>query len=291
MIDKGISSSGWPEPVLADIKKFEQGDLVENPPFFYVASARHGVWHLTRGTGDPELEAELFEMHPDDCPPLGIITTETCDLVEEDAKEPRQPWFSVSPVYVLEEADQNRISLIEENRISYFRRLTASDYSDKLWIADFRIEFPVEKSWIVGREPIQAFSTLEEKLALAEFLAERRNRPVLARNIHTQLIVPLRRWLEHLKVDRRATVLQGVHEVRLEISGNPLDPDGLGLVIVGETVDVPQAARTEWNAKWENWKERLNTVNISLVHHEYATLDTLSARRYRDSYRIPIAFS
>lgn len=159
MIDEWIDPQVWPQAVQDAAAQFEQGAIVEQPPFFYVGSAEYGIWRLTRETGDPSLSSELFELDPLDSPPFGMITTETCDLVEEDGR-PRQPWISVAPVYELANLDTNTLSLLANNRVAYMRRLTAERFSESTWVADVRIEFPVEKSWLVGKQPIPAFNTL-----------------------------------------------------------------------------------------------------------------------------------
>lgn len=89
MINEGLTDE-WPADVIAAVSAFQQGDLVEKPPLFYVGSGRFGVWGLTREWGDTTLTEELFELDPEFCPPYGMITTETGDLTEEDAA-PRQP--------------------------------------------------------------------------------------------------------------------------------------------------------------------------------------------------------
>lgn len=158
MIDGWLEQGTWPAAVQEAVASFEQGALVEAPPFFYVGSAKYGIWRFTREIGDVDLPSELFELDPEEAPKYGMITTETCDLVEE-AGRPRQPWISVAPVFLLENLDGNSSSLLRKKRVAYMRQLTAPQFSDGTWVVDVRIEFPIEKSWLVGREPIQAFSS------------------------------------------------------------------------------------------------------------------------------------
>lgn len=291
MIDQWIDPEAWPAAVQEAVGRFEQGDLVERPSFFYLASARHGIWRLTRLAGDQTLPDELFELDPDEAPPYGMITTETCDLVEEDG-EPRQPWISVAPVYRLENLETNFINLLRDNRVAYMRQLTDNRFSGEIWVADVRIEFPFEKSWLVGREPVPAFGTPNEKSALAEFLAARRNRPVLAPEIHTALLKNLRRWVENrAKGGRLDEVLAGVAEVRLAVSGSPLMPDGVSLIIISQGERLVSAeVRQRWDDKWEDWRARLEAVGIAMLPSEYTTLEVLPAAKYLSSFNIPLAF-
>jgi hypothetical protein len=286
VIDDWIDADDWPSAVQEAVGRYEQGDLVEKPAFFYVGSARHGVWRFTREVGDVDLTDELFELDQEEAPPWGMITTETCDLVEEEGT-PRHPWVSIAPVYRIEGLDANKLSLLENRRVAYMRKLTAPRFNGEVWVVDVRVEFPVEKSWLVGRNPVQAFQSAQEKAELATFLSRRRERPVLADDLHKALLTPLRRWIEQAKA-RREIILRGVLEVRVAVSGSPLTPDGAFLIIIGDKEPIPESAREMWEEKWPNWHKRLEQVGITLLTNEYATLDSLSARRYNESFRVPL---
>jgi len=280
----------WPPDVVIAVSDFEQANLVERPPFFYVASARYGLWRLTLEFGDPDLPDELFEVDSEFCAPFGMITTETCDLVEEDGR-PKQPWFAVAPVYKLsDDIDPNVLDLLNEGRIGYLRRLTSEVLGDGIWVVDARIEFPIEKSWLVGKAPIRAHGMDGKPISVAEFLARRRDRPVLCSALHKELIRPMRRWIERLRPERRKEALDGVAEVRLALAGSPLDPDGAGLIVLGDKDPVPATVREQWDGKWDSWRQRLDSVNISLLANGYHTYDSLSARHYRESFEIPLEF-
>lgn len=289
MIDQGLTEE-WPSSVVETVAHLEQGDIVEQPPFFYVGTAGHGIWQFTRDVGDPNEPDELFELDPDSCPPFGMITTETCDLAEEDAKSPRHPWFTVAPVYEIaaDLLDENRLDALNRGKIAYLRRIDSEQLPPGVWVVDARVEFPIEKSWLVGRNVIRALEKPEERAAIAVFLGGRRDRPVLNGSLHNALIKHMCRWIEKLGPDRRAIVLDGVSEVRLVTSGSPLDPDGVGLLIVSDRQVLSDATKGEWDRKWEVWRDRLEKVGISLLGNAYKTYDTLTAREYKDSVEIRI---
>jgi hypothetical protein len=289
VIDDWIDPEQWPEAVRLAAGQFEQGDLVEQPGFFYLGSAQHGIWRLTREAGDPEQSAELFELDPDQAPTFGMITTETCDIVEEDGR-PRNPWVSVAPVYKLEGVDANNLDLLKNKRVAYMRQLTSSSFKDATWVVDVRIEFPVEKSWLVGKSPVCAFRESEEKAELASFLANRRDRPVLAGDLHKALLTPMRRWIERRKPTQREVILADVAEVRMAISGSALSPDGASLILIGDKGPIAREVRQAWDERWQDWHSKLEAAGISLLANEYTTLDELSARKYISSFRIPLEF-
>src|SRR5579862_1980126 len=115
MIDAGIGQP-WPEPVLAAVNRFKQGDIIERPPIFYAAVTAYAISDRTKLLGQPSSEPDLVNLDPTDVPPYGLITTQTCDLAEESLK-PKQPWFHVVPVYDAEPmAPRDQQGLIKNHR-------------------------------------------------------------------------------------------------------------------------------------------------------------------------------
>ena len=91
MIDEGLEQP-WPEPVPPASESFLQGHLIEQPPLFYAADLRHPIWRTTRLIADQTSEAErgedFVDLAPEDRPPYGIITTQSCDLSEVETHVP-----------------------------------------------------------------------------------------------------------------------------------------------------------------------------------------------------------
>jgi hypothetical protein len=290
VINAGIPTE-WPPEVVAAVSSFQQGDLVERPPFFYVGAARFGVWQLTKDAGDPSMPDEIFELDPELGAPYGMLTTETCDLVEEDG-EPRQPWVSIAPVYdATSLLDEKMLDALDRGIVGYLRRVQNDSLPPGIWVVDARIEMPFEKSWLVGREPIRTCKGEAESQELATFLAGRRDRPVLSRSIHRGLVKPLRRWVERMSARRRSLALDGFGEVRLTISGGQLAPDGVGLIVMSKVAPVSTNLTTAWDERWEDWRQRLESENVVLIANCYATYDSLSAREYRDSFHIALSLA
>jgi hypothetical protein len=287
-IDDGIPER-WDADVLDACKRYRQGHLVESPPFFYAASAAHGIWALTREAGDRSVEEELFETETR--PPYGLVTTETCDIVEEAAQRPRQPWISIAPVFDLSNyLNPIQKRNLERHRVGYVRLLDPPALSDGLWVADFRIEEPVEKSWLVGRLPIESYRSEQDYDKLARALAARRERPVYSDDIHKALIKPLRRWIEQMNGSRRGDLLNNVLEVRILFAGSPLDPDSASLLVITDQALMDEVQRRLWDEKWETFKRRMEGVGVPLLANAYMTLDTCSARLYLDSFQVDLSF-
>ncbi len=291
MIDEGLPEE-WPDAVINTVLSFQQGDLVANPPFMYVASPQYGIWDLTRSAGSAGVTDDLLELDPEDGFPFGMIATETCDLTEEDRRYRKHPWISLAPVYAANEAvPEDTLDLIRDGRYSYLRSIEDTALGAGTWIVDARILIPVEKSWLVGKFPIRVYSSSEGLAAVADFFANRFRRVDLDARLHEALIKPLRRWLEHLSVNRSRQVLGCVREVRLAVSGDPLNPDGASLILIVDDKSNIERVRAEWDQKWEGWRDRVDRVGIALLASAYETYDSLSARGYRESLPIDISFN
>jgi len=289
IIDDGLPDE-WNPDIRVTCALYRQGHLVEAPPFFYIAAPRRGIWSLTKEFGDSSLDEDLLES--EDRPEYGLITTETCDLTEEAASRPRQPWIAVAPVYDLSDrVETTQLNNLSSNRIQYLRLLDPPGVRGGLWVVDFRIEVPIEKGWLVGRYPIDAYQRESDYEALARALAARRERPVYSDDVHKALTRPLRRWIERMRPERRDAVLGVISEVRVLFAGDPLDPDAASLLIITDSESLGDGPRQVWDDKWEDFKLRMERVGIPLLATEYETLDTCPARRYLDSYQIDLSFA
>jgi hypothetical protein len=279
----------WPADVLAALAIFRQGHLMESPPLFFAGVPRMGVTTLVTELGDPELDDEIYEL--EDRPTLGMITSETCDISEGESRTPKQPFVLVAPVYeITGRVGDDALKNIQANRVGYFRQLTSSELGDGIWVADLRIEVPLDKGFLANREPIPGFETEQEYLALADFLASRRDRPVLSNELHNALVKPLRRWIEGLGSERREALMDGVQEVRLAVAGGRDDPDGASLILVADRDPLSDTVRDLWDSRWENLRGRMETAGMVLTGTAYETLDTLTARQYIESVRINLDF-
>lgn len=182
MIDGGLIES-WDDAVIAATKAFDQGDLVEHPPFFYSATPSRAAWASSQMMADEVSDDEdiVIELDPIDRPPLGIITSQGCDVDEAL----RKPWVQIAPVFPLEQyaSDEKWIAEIRRDSVPHLILLDPPT-TDGNWVADLRIEMPVEKSWLAGRQPIPAFATEEGRRHFARRLAGRLERPALSGVLH-----------------------------------------------------------------------------------------------------------
>lgn len=279
MIERGLDRA-WPTEVAEAIKPFLQGHLVERPPLFFAADLRHPVWRTTRLAADEvppgERGEEIVDLHSDQRPPFGIITTQSCDLAEE-RPEPRQPWLSVAPVYELGSSDV----LLDRD---YIYRLGRPAADGKTWAADLRIEMPLEKSVLVNRNPEEAFRDESEYIAFSRFLARRRGRPALASIVHEVLSDTTRRLKEESPKQKRLArnARSGIYKLKLAIEdGTRLSPVAIKLYVVTNT--EADADVRHWFDLW--WQAaRLVAADRGLQLHPTGWMEASSvdARLYDD---------
>jgi hypothetical protein len=121
------------------------------------------------------------------------------------------------------------------------------------WVGDLRIEFPIEKSWLMHHEPRSAFSTYEDFAKFSERCGIVRARPAIASMIEHQVIDELKRELRDLR--RTGGTLFAVFQDEVEhlflaISGDPLSPRSVQLVFVSRAA-FPAELIARLNAWWE----------------------------------------
>ena len=261
MIDNHIKRP-WPPEVLAAVARFKQGDVVERPPFFY---ARHPTLEVFDAGGPQVGESQIHELHPDDAPPYGIITTQTCDVAEQG--EPMQPWLSVSPVYAA--TDQQLIAK------GYAVELTGPFMGR--YVADLRIELPLEKSVLVGREAIPGFATEAEAEAFGRLLGVRRARAALANELVEAVIRMLARRRNNNR-NRARRVWEQLWRLGLQIEeGTRLRP--IAVRVHAMCNGPPSQEVREWFDDWEDRaREEADTVQITLHTTSFHDATCMDAR-------------
>ena len=279
MIDSGLVSN-WQPSVVAAAKRFEQGDLIEHPPFFYAARPALGTWQTTLALADDEATDDtiVIEVDPDDGPQYGIITTPGCDIDNTTVK----PWIQVAPVYPLDQianAD-GRLGDIRRDAIPYLVLLEPPGI-DGLWVADLRIEVPVEKSVLAHRTPLPGFADETDRRWFARRLAGRLERPALPESVHDTVVRPLHRLLQRANNTLSVALGESKIEFRLAHTGDPDQLQTVRLYVVarnGAAVpDIVTAAVNRW------WSELPNHADVTTLDCRFGSSDNFTMREYLTS--------
>lgn len=275
----------WPHEVLTAAARFACGDVVEEPPYFYVAEPRYAVLEMTKRYDDgTSCGPEIIDAN-EIAAPFGVITSQTCDVGEIDFDPPSKPFVSVAPVFNGEEVLPPEIlSLLRKGRqIQAWMHLPAlSDYEPGVWVADFRIEMPIEKSWLVGREPIKGFRTEAAARAIPRAIAEIRNRPAWADVVGKSVQSVLHDQLKSLKADNRGlynSVVSQIIEVGAR-SDSMLDPSWLQLAGFYDQEIVEDVA-SWWNAAAKTVAEELSGHGIESHQAQLLDLAECPVNTYR----------
>jgi hypothetical protein len=280
MIDNGLPPK-WDPDIVHAIAKFDQGDIVERPPFFYAAVPSRGVWSTTTLLADQVGEGEdvVIEVDPQDRPPYGVITSQGCDVLDIS----RKPWVQVAPVFeaTVILGDERRLADVRRDAVPHLALLDPPRL-EGLWVADLRIEMPIEKSWLAERAPIAGFADAEGRHHFAQRLAGRLERPALPDEIHQIVVRPLRRWLDRVGVHMSHALAEAGVEFRLsvqEFSGQTYE---CRLLVVGRRTEVP----SQVVEALEKWWRRFASLDDSRVHvlgPRYCSSEELNAREYLSS--------
>jgi hypothetical protein len=279
MINRGVpNGDDWPEGVLDRLPEWEQGDLVAQPPFFYFADPQQPVWEATRQYTATSTEPEIILPADDLCPPYGMVTTQTCDIAEEDTpKRPMRPWVQIAPVYEVTDWKKKKL----ERRSPLYWVLVPDLAGGNAWVADLRIEVPVEKGWLARQERVEGFRDEAQKRKVGERLSLLRGRPAFSRELNS-LQGDLWEMLEARGAedgDVRDRLTSAIAEVGIFVDSH-LHPTSVQLVFLTDT-PIDDDCR-EWLVEWRNeLRPATEEAGISLHAHDVRDLESITAGEYR----------
>ena len=133
MIDAGLPATreDWPAGVLEALAAFRQGSVFPGAPGLYWGDPIAPVHRQTAAYApEPAGECQSERSFP-----YGMVLTQTCDLVEEDAKSPRFPWVEVCPVYPVSWVPSDRRGHATRGRIQYLMPVRPEGETGD-WVAD-----------------------------------------------------------------------------------------------------------------------------------------------------------
>jgi hypothetical protein len=290
LIPLGIPSSRaeWPPGLLEHLRQFLQGHVVQNVPLGYWGDPKHPVFALTR-----EYETEgvcSIEM------PFGLITTQTCDIGEEDKPAPSLPWVQLAPIYDAKAGgpggkrllDGGQRNLIEAGRIQHL--LHVPQIPDGFWVADLRILVPVEKGWLATRHPITGFADDRSRHEVGRRLAFLHRRPAFdprfVRVVQGPLIDALRALA---KTDR--PFYEVVHAQVLEL-GVRTDSN-LSMTFAEAAVfydaEIDDRCREWFLAQWDAWAAHAKSEEFNLLELRFRDLREICVAEYRSFTTVPLA--
>lgn len=298
MIDAGLpqSRSEWPDGILDELRKFTQGDLVALPPIGYFADPTSPIWEASRVFANElitnnEPPQGDFIYFPDRVrPPYGMITTQTCDLVEEDSSKPRWPWIQLVPVYDMAmDLNSGQKGDLKKGKGRY-HQLHIPALEPGFYVADLRLSLPVEKGWLAKQERIDGFSTEELRQRVADRLALLAGRPAFAGSFVSTIQGPLISEFKTLKTKNREAfdrLDDAVAEVGVKLDKR-LDPSNVQVVVICNT-QLTKDQLDWWNSWHDACRQKAAEVGIALQALDFKLLDSsYSAAEYRQLTLLPL---
>jgi hypothetical protein len=293
----------WPPDLLEHLRGFQQGHVVTDIPYFYLGDPSRPVLELTAafaddGPGIIEAKAPF---------PYGLIATQTCDIAEEDAPRPSQPWIHVCPVYDAETRirpagtdpatpdaelpkllDGRTRSLVRQGRSQHLLHLPG--LGPGCWVADLRLLLPIEKGWLAARTPINPFPTEAQRIEVGRRLAWIHLRPafdgVFVRTVQQPLVAALRQ-LRREEPDKWERLHDQAREIGVSTKENITIHTAELVVICNSPLDDDLATWLE--ERWTELHELADADRLNLLPLRIVTLNDLTAAEYVTMTRLPLA--
>lgn len=278
MLDDGLPKE-WPVGVRDACRSLRQGDVLDLRPLFYLADTRRPVWLLGRALAEQQATADdedaglnVVELAPDSrlAPAFVVLTSQTCDIGEE-ADIWEFPWVQVAPVYQIHD-----IQLLQRD---YLVRLTGPDFQLAAYVADLRLELPIEKGVLVGVKVFPGFETEKDAIDFAEVLGRRRQRAAVASRVNTQVRETMRAKVNSKRSAWRQ-IRDHVHKIMFAIDdGTRADPRVVRIFVVSGDPLGDQGR--QWFDEWyAAAKDTASTVGLVLAPMGYMDRSNFDVGRY-----------
>ena len=291
IIDQGLPEDrdAWPQGVLEALRVWRQGDVVQAPPFFHWTRPDHAVWVPGHQPDNPGVLAwpEIIT------PRFAIVTTQTCDIGEEDCSRPSRPFIQLAPVYdVAETLDGGLRKLLERGAGSQYLvhvpDLVDADVGE-FWVADLRVEVPIDKGWLATKTRIEGFIQEDARQRFGERTAMLRSRPAFSDRFVSLIQRPFVDALKELRASDRdlfekldAQVVEFGAELDSRLAPTLLVPWFL-------CDEEPDADVVSWLEAWVGeTQDRVAHTELTVMPSRIVSFDDISGRKLRSLTTVPL---
>lgn len=278
-IDGGLLGA-MPVAVSEAVRDLCQGDVLELAfPLVYLAGVSHPIWAPTADyLNSPDGSGLNVVVHEGGEEPVcWIITSQTCDI-----GKPNWPWIQVSPVFDLSGAAMERV--IARKGPEYLWHLPG--VPDGVWVADLRIEVPIEKSLLVGCVSRTGHVDEGEANAFGERLAYLKSRAALADGFVEAVQSPLRKALLGMQ---KSPLFETLDQCDVYLrTDSRLRPTWAQIVVVHEAGDDAAVAEW-WDVQWERLSKNAEAVGINLMRTQLRSPAAVNLAEYRTLIRFPLS--
>lgn len=266
----------WPDGLENRLDTYRQGHVIDDVPPFFLEAENVRLWRPARQRLSSRTPAIVGE---DGCAPRSaMLLTQACDLMKRG-----NAWITVAPVYDAAERLQTaQHAQARTGQLGHLVHITADWAVSGLWVADLRLEMPLEKTALMERLPREAFADEVGYADLAVTLGARRQRPAAPQTCIDLVSEPLYEALRAMP-DGGAEMSAGVREIRFQWN-DPTYPTVVSVFVVA----VNETSRTSIN--YEGWTkllsglyQRASAHGLTIVGPEITSLDDMSATDYLTS--------
>ena len=266
-------SHDWSNGLKDHLNQFRQGHVVHDIPVFFANLGADNLWNQPRrliSESAPQIAAE-----PDGTLHRAIVLTQGCDIVRTNT-----PWVTVAPVYeATQRLNEGQRASARGGQTWHLVHITAGWASDDFWVADLRLELPVEKTLLLGRAPLAGFADETGYSQFAERLGARKMRADVPNDVLAYVSVPLFDAIRALP-DSGVTLNQGVREIRLQLD-DALAPTRVVVFVVSHDGASPDAEG--WTDVVTSLYPRASSNGLTIVGPEITALSEMTASEYLTS--------
>lgn len=275
-----LGATSWEASYTDSFNGFRQGHILDNIPLIYMG-APTSLWlgpSQAIGALHGSLEARTEE-------PIalrrGMITTQGCDICKKT-----HPWIGVVPVYdATNYFDSSRIGNVANGKVDYLLPLTPpSCLEGEKWVADMRIEIPVEKSILLHREPVAAYRDEKDYGNVARRLAYLRQRPDVAEACLDHVAKPLFSFFR-AKTAEVPGLGELLDHVRI-FQDNPMQPTQVQAILILRNAKDRDDWADVWNEANEAVYEAGTQAGLMLLPIKVVTMFELTAAEYVSSHEV-----
>ncbi|MET7944394.1 hypothetical protein [Streptomyces sp. NPDC005302] len=269
------ASLPWGEGYWDHLNGFRQGHLILDIPVIFLAAASSSLWAAeTESLRDNVTDALRVVLEKGAPLRHGMITTQGCDILKPD-----MPWVGVVPVYDASlHFDRGKLGLIKANRMTHILPILPPwRQADEKWVADLRLEVPIEKSTLLERQPIEAYEAEEQYANVAERLGAIRRRAAVPQLCLEHVVQPLYDYVRAQDEAVQAQMLASVHETRIWQDLHDV-PTRAQLFIILSDDPSCNHDHDAWDEAFAHVYGRAAAAGITLLPTRTASYDSLSAR-------------
>jgi hypothetical protein len=222
----------------------------------------------------------------EDVPRLGIITSQTCDIMGSGPGA-KHPVVQVSPLILLSSLNADRAAAVRKGMVVELFHLPAFDGG--LWAVDLRISLPVSKGVLLVQQPRPGFNNEAQALEFAERVAAKSRRPAVHDAISDYLVDSLNKLVKRQRASGAGWV-DRVEQFRVRVTaGDRLAPQELEVMVVtldGALTAAERQPLRNWYPEARAEIER-RCDGARLTPLRFLTLAKTPVDHYRES--VPLA--